>query len=356
MNFTKEKTITGSLLGTAIGDALGLCCEGLSRKRLKKMYPDMSKYHFFFNKGMISDDTEHTCMVAQALLDANDDEEEFARLLAWKFRFWLLGLPAGIGMATLKAIVKLWFGFPPSRSGIFSAGNGPAMRSAIIGVYYADEPALMQKFVEKSTILTHSDPKALYGALAVAVAARMASENTEVYPGDYLKELTKVLPEQAAEFIEIIGKVVNSIYNEQTTAGYAAAMGLEKGITGYMYHTVPLVIHCWLRNGNNYRSAIQEIIYCGGDTDTTAAILGGITGASAGKEGIPPEWLSGLFEWPRSAWWIEELGYKLAKAKDKRVGTISQSLEITVAGIFLRNIFFMLIVLLHGFRRLLPPY
>jgi ADP-ribosyl-[dinitrogen reductase] hydrolase len=356
MNLTIEKSITGCLLGTAIGDALGLCCEGLSKKRLKKMYPDMNKYHFFFNKGMISDDTEHTCMVAQAILDANGDPEEFQASLSGKFRFWLLGLPAGIGMATLKAILKLWAGFPPGKSAIFSAGNGPAMRSAIIGVYFADEPGLMHKFVSISTRITHSDPKAEFGALAVALAASLAAKNKQVDPDNYLTELLKILPEGAEEFIVLLRNAIESVKNQQTTEDYVAAMGLEKGITGYIYHTVPPVIHCWLNNQNNYKEGIKQIINCGGDTDTTAAILGGIIGASTGTEGIPEEWLRGLFEWPRSVKWMEELGFKLAKSKDNRVGIISKSLEIPVIGIFLRNIFFMIIVLLHGFRRLLPPY
>lgn len=45
-----------------------------------------------------------------------------------------LGLPAGIGLTTLKGIGKMWLGVKPTRSGVFSAGNGPAMRSSILGV------------------------------------------------------------------------------------------------------------------------------------------------------------------------------------------------------------------------------
>jgi hypothetical protein len=64
---------------------------------------------------MLSDDNEHTIFVAQALLAHPDSAERFARRLAWALRGWLLALPAGVGWATLRAIVKLWCGVSPCR-------------------------------------------------------------------------------------------------------------------------------------------------------------------------------------------------------------------------------------------------
>src|SRR5207253_9331292 len=97
-----------------------------------------------------------------------NDPEAFQRCLAWKLRLWLLGIPAGIGFATLRAILKLWLGFPSTRSGVHFAGNGPAMRSAIIGAYFFDAPEKRREFVTAATSLTHTDPRALTAALAVA--------------------------------------------------------------------------------------------------------------------------------------------------------------------------------------------
>src|SRR5713101_4712985 len=120
--------LAGVILGTAVGDALGLPREGLSRRRARKLFgPPPFHHQFLFGRGMTSDDTEHTCMVGQALLRAPSDPDRFARSLGWRLRFWLLGLPAGLGRATLRAVVKLWLGFSPHHSGVRSAGNGPAM-------------------------------------------------------------------------------------------------------------------------------------------------------------------------------------------------------------------------------------
>ena len=132
----KRRAIEGCLIGTAVGDALGLAGEGLSRRRQARLFPDLSRPHFLGRQGMVSDDTEHTCLVAQALIASAGELEALTRALAWRLRFWLLGGPAGIGWATLRATVKLWLGVPPDRSGVWSAGNGPAMRSALLGVCY----------------------------------------------------------------------------------------------------------------------------------------------------------------------------------------------------------------------------
>ena len=85
---------------------------------------------------MISDDTEHTLMVAQSLLKHPDDADAFARSLAWRLRWWVLGLPAGVGLATARACLKLWLGFSPERSGIWSAGNGPASARRTLATSY----------------------------------------------------------------------------------------------------------------------------------------------------------------------------------------------------------------------------
>src|SRR5262245_1534245 len=157
----REDVLAGVLLGTAVGDALGLPREGLSPRRAARLYgvPPL-RHRFLLGRGMASDDTEHAALVAQALLRHPDDAECFARSLPWGLRWWFAGLPAGIGQTTLQACVKLWLGFSPARSGVFSAGNGPAMRSALLGVQLGHDRAKLRAYVEASTRLTHTDPKA----------------------------------------------------------------------------------------------------------------------------------------------------------------------------------------------------
>ena len=345
------ESIIGCLLGTAVGDAFGLPYEGLSQRRQVRLYPHLNRYQFLFGRGMVSDDTEHTCMVAQSLIVSAGNVDKFSKDLAWRLRFWLLGLPAGIGYGTLRSILKLWLGY---RSGVFSAGNGAAMRSAIIGVCYGDDLQKLRELVRASTRLTHTDPKAEYGALAVAFASYLSSRRSQVYPQNYYFQVANILGAEAAEFLELIEKACYSANAGESSAYFANQLGMNNRVSGYVYHTVPVVIQTWLRHQQDYPGAMREIIRCGGDTDTTAAILGGIIGASVGKEGIPTAWLQGLWEWPRTKGWIELLGKRLADVCNE--GNAKRALPLPALGILLRNLLFTLVVIVHGFRRLLPPY
>ena len=70
-------SILGSLLGTAVGDALGLPYEGMSRKRVGAF--GEIRHRFLLGRGMFSDDTEHTLMLAAALREHRSDVNAFQR-------------------------------------------------------------------------------------------------------------------------------------------------------------------------------------------------------------------------------------------------------------------------------------
>ncbi len=93
--------VTGAMLGCAVGDAIGLPYEGLTKQRGVRLLGAPDHHRFVFGRGMVSDDTEHTCLVAQALCEAPTDPDLFARKLAARLRWWLAGLPAGIGLGAI---------------------------------------------------------------------------------------------------------------------------------------------------------------------------------------------------------------------------------------------------------------
>jgi ADP-ribosylglycohydrolase len=355
MPMAKTDQVVGSLLGAAVGDALGLPYEGLSARRARSMLGAPVRYRLLFARGMVSDDTEHACMTAQALLVAGDDVGKFRISLAWRLRWWFLGLPAGIGFATLRSILRLWVGVPSTRNGVFSAGNGPAMRAGILGSAIGDTEKL-KPFVIASTRLTHSDPKAEFGACAVALAAQMASSSSsrQVDGAEYHACLVSFLPPDAHELLRLIESAVVSVESRQSTPAYARQIGLERGVTGNMYHTVPVAIHAWLAHQLHFEGAVVSAIECGGDTDTVASIVGAIAGAACGKDGIPEPWRKNLVEWPRSATLIETLGARLGASVD--AGRAGDEVALFIPAVVLRNVVFLVVVLFHGFRRLLPPY
>lgn len=130
----------------------------------------------------------------------------------------------------------------------------------------------------------------------------------------------------------------------ETPEEFAKELGLSRGVSGFVNHTVPVVIQAWLRFPREFENAVQSVIRCGGDADTTAALVGGIVGAAVGREGISERWIDGLCEWPRSVAWMERLA-----CEEKPV-------EVFWPAQICRNLVFLVVVLIHGFRRLLPPW
>ena len=333
----------GSLLGTAVGDALGLPYENLSPRRARKLLGEPVRYRLLFGRGMVSDDTEHACLTAQALVRSGLDADRFGRELARSLRWWVLGIPAGAGSATLRAAFRLWLGFSYRSSGVRSAGNGPAMRSAILGTAVKDLDLLAQ-LVRVSTRITHTDPIAEWAAHAVALAAYRRATARE-----YLALVQVRLGDEAKPFLDVLQRVVRSVEAGESTQDFCRSEGLENGVSGFSLHSVPVALHAWLRNPTDLEAAVTEVIRCGGDTDTTAAIAGGIVGAVVGREGIPERFLESLFEWPRTVSWMERLGEAVDRQSSDCPG-------LSPIPLLARNLLFLIVVLIHGLRRLLPPY
>ncbi len=352
---SRSDAAVGCLLGTAVGDALGLPCEGLSRRRQRRMVPSLERYRFAFARGMCSDDTDHSCMLAQAVAVSGGNPARFLASFAWRLRFWLLGLPAGVGFATLRSILKLWLFVPPQLSGVHSAGNGPAMRSALLGVLFHAEEPLLVMYCSAATTITHTDPKAECGALAVALAARasMRGESPAAFL-DHLRRLCAPFGEAGREMVALAERAYENAARGESTERFAESLGCAKGVSGYMFHSVPAVLHAWFAHPHDFEAALEAVIRCGGDADTTAAMTGAIVGAGVGKQGIPEHRLTGLWDWPRGVAWMEEVARRAADAAERKVRR--RSIWLSPLRLLARNALFTLLVLAHGFRRLAPPY
>ena len=339
---------TQSILGTALGDSLGLPSEGMSRTRIARRWPRQLGQRLVLGCGMVSDDTEHSIFVAQALLQSGGDADRFQRLLAAKLRWWFAGLPAGIGLATAKAIIKLWLGFPPGRNGVFSAGNGPVMRAPIIGVFFADDAAQRSRFVAASTRLTHTDPRAQEAALMAAAAAAFAAKGEANVPV-ILDHLTML--GQAPEWAPALARLAPALEAKLSVADFAESCGWGDRVSGYAPHTTLMALFIWLRHRGDFQASITQAVACGGDTDTLAAIVGGIAGAETAT--FPAAWLTQLHDCPWTLAYLRRLGDSLTLTRHPNVASPP---PLAWWWLPLRNLIFLAVVLVHGFRRLLPPF
>ena len=349
---THYSNILGCLLGTALGDSVGLRREGLSRKRAHKMYggPPLSA-SFILGLGFCSDDTEHTQMVGRALVLSDGEVGKFEQAMSRQLKRWLMTLPAGVGLATLRACIKLLLGFGPKRSGVFSAGNGPAMRTALIGVWAKSDEQL-NELVSSCTRLTHTDPKAEEGAMLVAKAARLSSSGQRIEPIDFLKkEVDEIEGEELREYLQ---KAIEALEDEKVPLEFADSIGWADGVSGYVNHSVPAALYCWAASPNDFRRCVENVVLMGGDTDSVAAIAGAICGANVGSDNLPPDWLNSLAEWPRGKSWMQRLAKALSdQAEGEKKPKPPQMHWLATIP---RNLIFAAVVLGIGFRRLLPPY
>ena len=121
-----------------------------------------------------------------------------------------------------------------------------------------------------------------------------------------------------------------------------------------MFHTVPVVAYAWLVHHGDFAASVESVVDCGGDADTTGAIAGALAGATVGLSGIPEDWVDGVRDWPRGIEHCEEVAARLTNVVQSHQP--ATSVRYCWPCVIPRNLFFLLVVVSHGFRRLLPPY
>lgn len=332
--------LAGCLLGTALGDALGLPAEGLPAARIARWFPDLDGFHLLGGIGFVSDDTEQTTLVAEVLSLHPLDPEAAAAHLRRELACWFLRLPWGVGWATARACLRILAG--RNDSGVPSAGNGAAMRSAVIGVFYCGDPGRRLAMIERLARVTHTDPRAVEGAGFVAeVAARCALSAPGTPRDGILRAAHAVLPP---------GETADAV----ATALDAAAAGAWPASlvpTGYVVHTAAAASWLFQRHGAVPLEAIQAAVRAGGDTDSVAAIVGAWAGALHGAGGLPPGLLAKLHDGPYGPSHLRALAASLAAAAN---GRPVPPPRYSRGAAMLRNLLLMPVILGHGLRRVLP--
>src|SRR4051812_43507445 len=158
-----DDRLAGVLLGTALGDALGLPAEGMSAAAIARRFGRVNRFRLLDGTGYVSDDAEHSALVAESLIAHPEDAYACAAAFRGALLHWFLRLPWGIGGATLRACLRMLAG--RTESGVSSAGNGAAMRAAVIGVFFRDRPDHRRPFGEAIARVTHTDPRAVQASL-----------------------------------------------------------------------------------------------------------------------------------------------------------------------------------------------
>src|SRR5579859_2647138 len=186
----------GSLLGLAVGDALGAPLEGLTAQQIRAHYEKVVDYvdgvtawkkkpYRWRLPGLYSDDTQQALVLSEVLLECGRiDPERVAELyleLATP-EGGFLGAHRGVGRSFRQVIDDLKRGRSPRTTGQDSAGVGAAMRIAPVALYFAFEPEAIVHAVMDASLITHRDIRSLAGAVAVAHAVRRLATEEEREP------------------------------------------------------------------------------------------------------------------------------------------------------------------------------
>lgn len=311
------------MLGTFVGDALGMPVEGSQPAHILKRYGTVTDFLEARQRppGSFTDDTEMMAGVAEGLvLKRRFDGKAIAeRFLANH------DSGRGYGSGTTQALEQLAGGVPWDKAGarVFgqgSFGNGSAMRVAPVGLLFHRSLPTVAENARLSSRITHSHPLGEAGAavqaLGVALALNRRSQGRELDTSTFIEDIAVFMEEDESLFHECLDNVALLL---ETTPGLpASADGDERkkhaekvaavlGNDSRSFHSVPTALYCFLAHPASFEAALISAVSMGGDTDTIAAMTGALSGAFLGVDAVPFRWLDGLERGPRGREYIRGL-------------------------------------------------
>lgn len=305
----------GILIGSACGDACGFFFEGMTADQVSSSGKDILRFHILGPTGFISDDTELLAITARALITAANNDDLFHEHFKEALLAWFFTLPFGIGRGTYQACLKIMCG--AHHTGSRSAGNGPALRAAIIGAYFFDDRDKMQRVVQANAGITHTDRRAVQAAMYVAALAADATNalmlDTELNWPTTCKRHLEVFCD--SQMLKATSRAIDLAVERAVSQRVAAQ---EIGTTGFAVHALPWVVYNLCKNQPIDR-AICDAVTGGGDTDSNAALVASLIGAARGGASIPPQLYASIDEGPFRPKDLAALANLLSKAKSTKV-------------------------------------
>ena len=325
--------IYGSMIGGAIGDALGYPVEFDSFKAIQFHYGERGITRLQPNhpwheeegekgKAVFSDDTQMTLFTANGLLNTKRlGMEDIAGIrnayVEWYFTqmgkqscpyhdCWIADLPElntnrAPGNTCLTALSTIISGRVPNNN---SKGCGGVMRIAPIPLYAVVNGRLSidaaDRLAGEAAKLTHKHPLGFIpAALMSHVIYRLATDEAPtrqtlenyIHEGiEAMKSLYPQLPFDVAEMRELSEKAISWADNDRSDVVNIEALG--GGWTGE--EALAISLYCACRHFDNFENALIASVNHSGDSDSTGAVLGNILGAAIGYEAIPKFFLEDI--------------------------------------------------------------
>jgi ADP-ribosylglycohydrolase len=304
MSSADERAL-GALYGLAIGDALGMPTQLLSRVQIATHFgtidgfreaPPDHRIAAGRPAGSITNDTEQALLLADALLAGGghvDSEDLARRLLAWAERARERGSLDLLGPSTSAAVTALVADGPLDVFGRSAATNGAAMRITPVGlVAVPDDLAALVDLVVEASRITHYTSVAIAGAAAVAAAVSAGIAGASVAEATTLAIRAADLGQQCGEWVagaaipRRIAWAVGLVDTNDHDRSVADVVELV-GTSIATQESVPAAFAILALHPDEPWQACLTAASLGGDSDTIAAMTGAIAGACHGMDQWP---------------------------------------------------------------------
>lgn len=296
----------GVLLGTAVGDALGAPYEFQPARGPEKEVAMGGGGAFGWEPGEWTDDTSMAIAIAEVAADTGDllgEESQNALLQRW-YDWMQEAKDVGIQTSTvLRTIGSVGIGVLEARDAAQTlhqhtgrtAGNGSLMRTAPVALAYLDDEQGLVEAARALSELTHFDPDAGDACVLWSCAIRHA-----VITGDMniRAGLRHIDEERRPIWIDRLDAAENGRPSDFENNGWVAS-ALQAAWSAISTTPVPVEDPAsGTFRADHLRLALDASVRAGNDTDTVAAIAGGLLGAAYGASAIPAEWRRVLHGWP----------------------------------------------------------
>lgn len=279
--------VKDGIIGFIVGDALGVPVEFKSRIELESdPVTGMREYGTYHKpKGTWSDDTAMTLATMYSIVKKQkiDYEDIMAEFSEWFFegKFMQEHYTFDYGITTGLAIKKYADGIPALKSGgndDRDNGNGSLMR--ILPLAYINDADY--ETIENISSLTHAHKRSRIACVLYVEIARSMLLNDELTIKEHVQNAVDKIKDYYNDSNELIH--FDNIFNFD----FSTISG-----KGYVISTFESVIYSLITT-DNYKDALLKAVNIGGDTDTIAAICGGLAGIYYGYDEIPIDWINSI--------------------------------------------------------------
>lgn len=293
MKMDRNDKIKGVIFGQAIGDALGLGTEFMTRKEVRKYYPDgFSRYEQIiqdahrkrWHKGDWTDDTDMWLCIANAIIANNGDVN--LSDIAQNFKDWHNGTPLGCGGHINKVLMmgdyvekpfecsELWWKLSRENA----AANGALMRTSILGLLPDYSPTMAENVCK----LTHYDPRCIGSCVILCTLI-----HSLIYNGKPLtfEQMLGIADEYDNRIKEYLVKAKDGSFEDVT---------IDDHTMGYTLNS--LFVALWTCfHSPSFEDGLLAVVNASGDADTNGAIACSLLGAKFGFNSIPEYYWQNLY-------------------------------------------------------------